>query len=162
MDGIDLLVRQHRSLEALLQQGVDESDPARRAALFRRAADDLTVHLASEEEIFYPAVNARRTEDTLLESLEEHLSLKRLMADLLELSPEEPTYEAKFKVLTEQAVHHHKEEEEHLFPKVRQLLGEEQLGRLGGEMEALQQRLRAEGAPREDVVNQTDAAAPLK
>lgn len=161
MDGIDLLVRQHRSLEALLQQGVDAAEPAQRAALFRRAADDLTVHLASEEEIFYPAVKARRTEDTLLESLEEHLSLKRLMADLIALSPEDPTYEAKFKVLTEQAVHHHKEEEEHLFPEVRKLIEPPQLAELGEQMASLQQRLCAEGAPREDVVNQTDSAAPL-
>ena len=35
MDGIDLLVRQHRALEALLQQGMEAQDPAQRAALFR-------------------------------------------------------------------------------------------------------------------------------
>lgn len=162
MDGIDLLVRQHRALEALLQQGVDATDPAQRAALFRRAADDLTVHIASEEEIFYPAVKEQRTEDTLLESLEEHLSLKRLMADLIALSPEDPTYEAKLKVLTEQSEHHHKEEEEHLFPKVREDMDAAQLEELGRQMAALQKRLCAEGDPREDVVHHTDSAAPLR
>ena len=58
----------------------------------------------------------------VLESLEEHLSMKRLLADLLALSPADETFQPKCKVLQEQARHHHKEEEEHLFPKVRQLL----------------------------------------
>ena len=57
-------------------------DAAEHARLLAEVGDELTVHIASEEEIFYPAVRAKRTEDVLLESLEEHLSLKRLLADL--------------------------------------------------------------------------------
>jgi hypothetical protein len=77
-----------------------------RAALLAEVGDHLTVHIASEEEIFYPAVHAARTEDILLESLEEHLSLKRLLADLMALAPAAPTFEPKFKVLKEQTEHH--------------------------------------------------------
>ena len=161
MDAIELLVTQHRALEALLGEVLD-ADETSMDARFARAGDELTTHLSAEEMIFYPAVKARRTEDILLESLEEHLSLKRLLADLVALAPAERTFEPKFKVLKEQVEHHHKEEEEHLFPKVRSLLDDAERRTLGSEMLAHQQRLRSEGDPRENVVHETGAAARLE
>jgi len=161
IDAVDYLTRQHRALEELLGHVVNEKDWARKKALFARAGDQLTVHMKSEEDIFYPAVRAARTENILLESLEEHLSLKRLLADLLELAPDEPTFEPKFKVLKEHTEHHHKEEEEHLFPKVRKLMDEVARAELGQKMAELQQHLNRQGEPREAVVNETAAAAPL-
>jgi hypothetical protein len=110
--------------------------------------------------VFYPAVRARRTEDILLESLEEHLSLKRLLADLLELDAEAENWPAKVKVLEEQTCHHHREEEQNLFPKVRKLLGEDELRDLGEQIEKLQSSLVRSGQARA-VANETDAAAPL-
>jgi hemerythrin superfamily protein len=161
MNAIDLLISQHRQMEKLAKEVLDAHGQKQCQTLFERAGDELTAHITSEEDVFYPAVKARRTEDILLESLEEHLSLKRLLADLLELDPTDTTFVPKFKVLSEQMTHHHKEEEEHLFPKVRQCLDAARLDGLGDEMLALQQRLKREGEPREAVASQTDAAAPL-
>ena len=160
MDAIDMLVRQHREMERTMKQVLEAGD-AEAKSLFAQVADHLTTHIESEEEVFYPAVRAKRTEDILLESLEEHLSLKRLLADLLDLEPSDKTFDPKFKVLKEQAEHHHKEEEENLFPKVKKLLDGAQREKLGDEMLALQQRLQRQGEPREAVAEQTDAAAPL-
>jgi hemerythrin superfamily protein len=162
LDAIDLLVRQHREMEAALEEVLAATDPAAVRTLFAEIADKLTMHIESEEQVFYPAVKAQRTEDILLESLEEHLSLKRFLADLLPLDPAQQTFEPKFKVLKEQAEHHHKEEEEHLFPKVTKLLNAAQREALGSEMLALQRHLEKAGEPREAVVTQTDAAAPLR
>jgi hemerythrin superfamily protein len=161
MDAVDLLVRQHEEMESALSRVLDAQADTR-GDLFAQIADELTVHMIAEEAVFYPAVKARRTEDILLESLEEHLSLKRLLADLLALAPGDATFEAKFKVLKEQAEHHHDEEEEHLFPKVRNLLDSGQRAELAREMCDLQQRMREEGRPRARVVGETDAAAPLR
>lgn len=162
MNAIDLLTSQHRTIEASMEKlqkaGMENWD----AALFAEVADHLTVHIASEEQVFYPAVKARRTEDILLESLEEHLSLKRLLADLLALDPGEQTFEPKFKVLHEQTEHHHEEEEENLFPKVAKALDAAELQALGDEMCRLQTSLRGEGAPRQAVSEQTDQAAALE
>ena len=161
MDAVELLIHQHRALEGKMTALKDSADDSERAGLLAGVGDDLTVHLASEEEIFYPAVRERRTEDILLESLEEHLSLKRLLADLIELPLSAPTFAAKFQVLKEQAEHHDQEEEEHLFPKVLLLLDADARGDLGRRMEALQHRLQRQGDPREAVADQTDEAAPL-
>lgn len=161
MDAIELLTHQHRAMEDALGRILDTEEEDKRRELFAAAADHLTVHIAGEEQIFYPAVRAQRTEDTLLESLEEHLSLKRLLADLVALSPGEKTFEPKLEVLKEQAEHHHKEEEEHLFPAVRKCMPAERLQSLAHEMLALQENLRKEGAPRDAVADQTHAAAEL-
>lgn len=161
MDAIQLLTDQHRFLEERFAAAVDATDPRERAALTAEAGDQLAVHVAAEEEVFYPAVKARRTEDILLESLEEHLSLKRLLADLLDLHSDDLTYEAKLKVLTEQSEHHHREEESHLFPAVRRCIERDQLEALGREMLAFQKRLIREGQPREAVAEQTERAAAL-
>lgn len=161
MDAIEFLIHQHRSMEDALGRILETEDEDKRRTLFAAAADHLTVHIAAEEQVFYPAVRAQRTEDTLLESLEEHLSLKRLLADLVELSPGEKTFEPKLEVLKEQAEHHHKEEEEDLFPAVRKCMSPERLQALAEEMLALQRSLRDDGAPREAVADQTHAAAAL-
>jgi len=161
MDAVDLLVKQHRLLETQLESLVTAGGEEARRASLAEVGDHLGVHLASEEEVFYPAIRAQSTKDELLESLEEHLSLKRLLADLLALQPADETFQAKCKVLREQAVHHHKEEEEDLFPKVRGILDAQERERLGGEMLVLQRRMRREDVPREVIVEQTDEAAKL-
>lgn len=159
MHAVDMLVTQHRRLEDMFSKIMDASGDER-GRLFGEAADFLVVHFTMEERNFYPAVNARRTEDILLESLEEHLSLKRVLADLLALAPTDALFEPKIHVLKEQSEHHHKEEEEHLFPKVRKLLSDAELEALGAEMEKTMKELR-NNQPRSLVFGQTDAAAPL-
>ena len=160
MNAIEFLVSQHRSMETMMAGVADAQDDALRR-LYAEVADQLTMHISAEEVVFYPAVRAARTEDILLESLEEHLSLKRLMADLLAMDPSDKTFEPKFKVLKEQAEHQQKEEEEHLFPKVKSLLDGDRLAQLGAEMIALQTQQKMEGRPRDNVTGETDAAAPL-
>jgi hemerythrin superfamily protein len=161
LDAIEYLRRQHHEMERALAQALESGDAAGMKSRFTEIADQLTMHIESEEQVFYPAVKAERTEDILLESLEEHLSLKRLLADLMVLDPTDKTFEPKFKVLKEQAEHHHKEEEENLFPKVMKLLDAGKRSTLGDQMQALQAKLRRSGEPRDIVTDQTDAAAPL-
>jgi hemerythrin superfamily protein len=159
MDAIDLLVKHHRELEKRFEDLL-ECAPQDRRPSFIEAADLLAAHFTIEEESFYPAVSATRTEDILLESLEEHLSLKRVLADLLALDVNEQTFEPKLHVLKEQAQHHHKEEEDHLFPKVKKLLDADAREALGTEMQAMLDRL-ARSQPRKMVAGQTQEAAPL-
>lgn len=162
VDAVELLKKQHREMEQLLEQVSRCSDDAQRNSRFVAVADALMVHLKAEEEIFYPAAHEARTEDDLLEALEEHLSLKRLLADLLGLEPSDKSFEAKFKVLKEQAEHHHREEEEHLFPAALKLIDEPQRVLLGLQMLARQASLTRRGEPRTAVSDETASAAPLK
>lgn len=162
MDAISILTDQHRKLESQLKNALGAHQSAARSAALVAMGDDLIKHLTSEEDVFYPAVKAKSTEDVLLESLEEHLSLKRLLADLLTLDPAAETWEPKLKVLKEQTEHHHKEEEEKLFPTTRKALKQDELEALGRDVLKCQQALQREGAPRENVIDQTAVATPLK
>ena len=159
MDPIQLLVSEHRHMEKLLAEIMD-ADAASRARLFREAADALTAHVTVEERHFYPAVCARRTEDILLESLEEHLSLKRVLADMLTMDVGDTRWEPKLHVLKEQLEHHHKEEEQNLFPKVEKIFSRDELDALGESMQRELAVLRAQ-RPARQVLEQTDQAAPL-
>jgi hemerythrin superfamily protein len=159
MNAIEMLTRQHREMEAAFKALMSES-PEGRGELFDGVADMLMSHILVEERHFYPAVNAKKTEDILLESLEEHLSLKRVLADLVALPPDDPHFEPKLHVLKEQSEHHHKEEEENLFPKVKKLLDGDELEALGDQMQAAQSELLS-GSPRNRVAEQTAAASEI-
>jgi hemerythrin superfamily protein len=162
MEATDFLTHQHREIEQALRKALATDDTAARRSQFLDVADALILHISAEEQVFYPAVHANPNEDILLESLEEHLAIKRLIADLLELGGGEPTFQPKLHVLREQAEHHHKDEEGKLFPEVRAMFNADRRESLGREMEAFQLRLQAGGKPRRAVRDQTVAAQPLR
>lgn len=161
VNAVDMLESQHREVEDLFAK-LDKADRGdRKQKLFTQIADKLAVHASIEEEAFYPAVKAKRTEDILLESLEEHLGIKRVLADLIDLDANDETFDAKAKVLQEQVEHHVGEEEDDLFPKVKKIFDEETLIAIAQQMALLQEELLAKGNPRLAVPSQTDEAAPL-
>ena len=100
MNAIELLKSQHRAVEKLFTQIDSAKTAAAKQKLFVQIADSLAVHATIEEHQFYPTVRAKRTEDILLEALEEHVGIKRVLADLLETEAKDPTFDAKIKVLS--------------------------------------------------------------
>ncbi|MFP2928425.1 hemerythrin domain-containing protein [Pyxidicoccus sp. 3LG] len=162
MNALDLLKQQHDEVKKLFKQYEKLADHAdeKRQELFEMIADRLSAHTAIEEQYFYPAAKAEDTEDLLREAAEEHLSAKRLIADLLELDADDEEFDAKMQVLQEQIDHHVEEEESDLFKKVRKLLSKEQLEDLGVQMQQEFEELM-EGEPRTQVPAQTDQAAPI-
>src|SRR5262245_54688846 len=161
MNAILLLNHQHREVEALFQQMRKARTSGPRRNVFERIADALAVHAAIEERHFYPAVKEKMTEEILLESLEEHLAVKRVIADLLRLDPEDETFTAKIKVLEDEVARHVEEEEETLFPMVERMFDDEALESLGEAMEETQSGLLRTGNPREVVPSETERAASI-
>ena len=160
MNALDLLTEQHDEVEDLFEM-VEKADGQKKADLFEELADKLAAHASMEEKLFYPSVKARETEDLVLESTEEHLAIKRVLADLLEIDPDDEQFDAKLKVMKEEVEHHAREEEEgQLFPKVRQVMNDGELDALGTEMEALFEQLLSE-EPRLQVPEETEHAAPV-
>jgi hemerythrin superfamily protein len=159
VDALKLLTEQHKEVDALIAKL--EKDPADKDELFEELADKIAAHATMEEKLFYPAVRARQTEDILRESVEEHLAVKRIIADMLSLDSDDDQWDAKLSVVKEQLEHHaHEEEEGELFPKVRKLFGKDELEALGGEMAALFEELLATH-PSRNVPAETGEAAPI-
>lgn len=160
IDVLDLLTSQHSEVDALFEKL--EGGKGDRQALFTQLADKLAAHAAIEEKIFYPAAMAKGTEDQLHESVEEHLQIKRVLADLITKQVDNATFKAKLSVLKEDVSHHaHEEEEEKLFPKMRKAMSEDERAALGNECMAKFEELMAQGHPMENVPAETDEAAPL-
>jgi hemerythrin superfamily protein len=161
MSAIDKLKSDHREVEGLFREIAEAEGPEEKRALFEELADKLAVHSAIEENHFYPAAKSRETANQLLEAVEEHLSVKRLISDLLRTDAEDEAFEAKLAVLQEQVDHHVTEEEDILFPKVERLLDATALNELEQEMMAMEEALLEEGDPRNQIPDETGAAAQL-
>jgi hemerythrin-like domain-containing protein len=88
-------------------------------ALVEHTCSEIEVHARLEEELFYPAAREAVKEEDLIEEAEvEHGSAKALIAQLKDLSSEDPKFFATFKVLGEYLKHHIKEEENELFEQL--------------------------------------------
>ena len=162
IDALELLKEQHDEVDMLIGQIEDSDDSEEKAELFRELADKLAAHATMEEKLFYPSVMAKETEELLVESTEEHLSVKRILADMLELDVEDEHFDAKLTVLKEQVRHHARDEEEgELFPKLRRLLSADERAALGNECLAMFEALIEMGDPRMNVPAETREAAPL-
>jgi hemerythrin superfamily protein len=162
-DAIEMLKEQHREVETMFKkfEALGESASKSKQGLFEQIADALAMHATIEERHFSPAVKAKRTEDILLEALEEHLGIKRVIADLMKIDPSNDTFDAKVKVLKEQVEHHVKEEESDLFPKVRKVLDKAELKELATVMQQTQKMLMEKGDPRKAVPAETRQAPSL-
>jgi hemerythrin superfamily protein len=162
MNALDLLKQQHEEVSKLFKQfeKLEEGGIAERRELFVMIADRLSAHASIEEQFFYPSIKTEKTEELVREAVEEHLTVKRIIADLLEMEPADENYSAKMKVLQENVEHHVEEEEKELFKLVRKALDEDQLLALGVQMMAEYEELM-QSEPRNEVPMQTDTAAPV-
>ncbi len=163
MNAIDLLEQQHREVEELFEEFDDAGEGASKTKerLCKEISDALAVHAEIEEKLFYPESKQENTEELLRESVEEHLAMKRIVADLVESGPDDEQFEAKMKVLKEQVEHHVGEEEKELFPRVRKDLSRDELDDLGDRMQVMAEELEAEGSPSKNIPGETDSAAPI-
>jgi hemerythrin superfamily protein len=134
-DAITMLKEDHKTVEQLFKrfEKAGERAHTEKRNIVDRIVEALSVHAAVEEQVFYPVVRATvpAAEDQTLESLEEHHIVKWVLSELDSMSPEDERFEAKVTVLIENVRHHVKEEEQDLFPKVRNELGRDSLRDVG-------------------------------
>lgn len=140
MNALTLLKQDHNNVDALFVQ-FEEAGP-KAAATKRRTVDkiieQLSIHAAIEEQILYPAIRERVTdaEADVLEALEEHHLVKAALSELEKLAPGHERFDAKVTVVIENVRHHVQEEEDELFPKVREAFTNQELEDLGEALEA--------------------------
>ncbi len=139
MHALTLLKNDHRKVEALFKAFENADARAKKASLVKQIIQELSIHAAVEEQVFYPAIReamADSDEDMVLEALEEHHIVKWVLSELEKMTPADERFDAKVKVLCENVDHHVKEEERELFKKVRKALDTKKLNELGRAMEA--------------------------
>jgi hemerythrin-like domain-containing protein len=133
MKATELLQRQHRDIEALLERlhtaGQGEEDRIR-----HELAATLVAHTKIEQELFYPAVRTTLPLETT-EALEEHGLVDVQLARLLAHAADgDVGFEAKAAVLAELVVRHIRREESEILKLAERELGDEHLHLLGEKM----------------------------
>jgi hemerythrin superfamily protein len=139
MDALSLLKKDHQKVKKLFKE-IDAANEgsATQSKLYQELRKELQVHDVIEEKIFYPALKAHpKAKSIVAEAHEEHHVMKVLLGEMDKLNVEDEAWQAKFKVLMENVLHHAEEEETEMFPKATKAFKEEELEDLGARMEAL-------------------------
>lgn len=152
MDATHLLAEDHRKVEGLFEQYEKAGGDGRKEKLARQICTELKIHSMIEEEIFYPALRGKISDDDLDEAYVEHDGAKVLINEIEAGGPDDEFYDAKVKVLQEQIEHHVEEEEkirDNIFQQARATdVDLEALGRQMAERKAELIRLaETEGLP---------------
>ncbi len=135
MNAIELLKADHDKVERLFQKVKADTEGKEHKKLFEQIKEELDNHTHIEETIFYPRLKKEsELEDIVLEGIEEHHQAKMFLRELAKLSDDSEKFEPKLKVLMEDITHHVMEEEGEMFIKVEEILGKDELEKLGAEM----------------------------
>ncbi|WP_244816311.1 hemerythrin domain-containing protein [Caballeronia sp. Lep1P3] len=124
-DALKILEEDHRDVEQLFEafDRAPKDDLERKSTLVQRACELLTIHAIVEEELLYPAAReALGTDDEKIdveEAYVEHFLVKTLIEKFTQLKAGEEGFDATFRVLKENVMHHVEEEESQLFKEVR-------------------------------------------
>jgi hemerythrin-like domain-containing protein len=140
MNALTLLKQDHGNVEELFRRfETAKADDVEELARVRDLViQHLSRHSVVEEQVFYPAIRTRLGDEhafSVLEGLEEHHAAKMMLSELEKLAPTHERFRAKFTVIIESVRHHIQEEEDDMFPLVRDAFTVEELNEMGEQME---------------------------
>jgi hemerythrin superfamily protein len=157
-DALSLLEAQHRAVEDVFEQLQERSDGADASALVRDLAILLVGHAAIEEQHFYPSVRNADTEQLVSESLHDHNEVKKVLLQLLDTDASNEEFGAMLEDLEGLVESHVGEEEDELFPRVRELLSAEERRGLAQQMVATLAGLGEDLDPRQRLARELSLA----
>ena len=142
-DALQLLEQEHRRFEALLKQGEETTERARkgRRELLQTLTAELNAHELMEEKVLYPALQSHpEAKDIVLEGYEEHHVADLIAGELKDVATNDEQWGAKFAVLKENIEHHIQEEEGEMFRLARGIFSRDELQELGDRMRELRRK----------------------
>jgi hemerythrin-like domain-containing protein len=144
-DATALLIKDHKTVKALLKKLENSDNRTTRTNLLKQIENELKIHTQIEEEIFYPAYkNAVKSEEQrklYYEAMEEHHVVDLVLPEIKDEDAGSEQFAAKAKVLKDLVEHHAEEEETEMFPKARRAMGTQQLKELGTQLQERKQQL---------------------
>jgi len=149
MNAMTLLKEDHQKVKKLLSEleSTTERGVKTREELFTKVKQELVVHEAIEEEIFYPALKEHpKTKEIALEGYEEHHVVDTVMAEIEGVAYDDEKWGAKFSVMKENLEHHIEEEEGEMFKQAKQVFDQDELTQLGESMKARKEDLMTQQA----------------
>lgn len=135
MDATEVLIKDHDKVKALFAQIEQGATPTKAKTLFNQIYHELSIHAVIEEQVFYPALAKYKQFSSLLkDAYKEHAEVKRQLGEIASLDSASSDWQEKVMKLKGDIEHHVKDEEEKLFPKVRETVDAKVLTELGKEL----------------------------
>jgi hemerythrin superfamily protein len=131
----DMIRFDHSHVMVTFHQYTKDKRPSVKKALAETICDALEIHATLEEEIFYPAMRPRATDQKVMEKSEpEHMEMRRLIAELRRADPTTTRHDELVFELMRDVVHHVADEETVLLPEAEQMISRDRLAELGADM----------------------------
>lgn len=133
-DGITVLIEDHRAVEQVFQELESGSgSPEHRRDLTDHVIAELVRHSVAEEHYLYPTTRKALSDGDQVadHELSEHTEAERIMNELDGLDPTDARFNELLGELINAVRHHVKDEEEDLFPRLREACSETELTELG-------------------------------
>lgn len=134
IDVIDLLERDHRLIDGLVEQLDAADDSAEIRHLYLRIVEELSSHEAVEHDVVFPAFHAAFIadgDDTLAHRMGEHEELNEMLAEMSDLAPDCMAFIKRGSALLLELKGHFLIEEETVFSRMRSDFTSEALIELG-------------------------------
>ncbi len=145
MNALELLKFDHETVDKIFASILLTSsvDKAKREELFGALKDALLRHAHAEEKVFYPPLRERKPSHDLVEDgIHEHHVMEERLNRMAAIPMDSDDWLDAVESLKDCVQHHVREEESEIFPKARQLLGDDELDRMG---DRIQQAKAQEG-----------------
>ena len=135
MDGIEALEKDHARIRSLFSNIESTDDPQEVDDNFEKLSNILTIHAEAEEQVLYPeASNCEGTTELIAQGHQEHDKGDQMVLAIKSISPNESEFKEKVRELQEFMLKHLDEEENELFPRVRQCMSDKKLDQLATEI----------------------------
>lgn len=135
MNAIELLKKDHDKVEELFNKVQAGGTGSQNEKLFKQIFHELSIHAIIEEQLFYPGIARFKEFAPLLkDAFKEHAEVKRSLGEIANLDSSSSEWKQKMEKLFADIKHHVKDEEEKMFPKVQEVVGENLLKELGAQL----------------------------
>jgi iron-sulfur cluster repair protein YtfE (RIC family) len=141
MDALEVLRQMHLEAKSTFQQ-IEQARPEERGALWAKLRPELTAHEQIEERFVYDPVakEAGNRDQTLSDWEQRHHEqvneAEKLISAIGRLEPREPRWLEQMQQLRTTLERHIQQEEGEIWPRIRQVWGEEKLRKAGTQVQA--------------------------
>jgi hemerythrin-like domain-containing protein len=137
MDAVELLEHDHRIVEQLFRDYGAAASLTQRRGVVEIVIRELSKHAALEELMVYPLAQKVLPggRDEVQHHLSEHMTAKKLLAELDTMKPGDERTDGVMQQLQEAVTEHISEEENQMFRELRGAVDEQALTELGGELD---------------------------
>jgi hemerythrin superfamily protein len=138
----DLIRMDHTKVNTLFLQVDQTEDPQKLQEYFGQIYKDLSAHSIAEEQVVYPAVRAYYNDTQ--ELYDEQAEMKKLLEQIKATSPASSDFKPQVKQLMQAVMDHVRQEENDMFPKIRDNFSDEQQKQLATQFKTAKSKIQDE------------------